>query len=471
LNCLTESDAYFFAQLLHIFPTIAYCHLHIELPPTKECEDADHKCFNSDEDPVRRALSRCIETAGGVLDGVPTEPWGGESKPPIEAVLGSAQRFFETCPASTKMQLSVSPYIPASYGIRENGGAPSAMLQRLRNRLISRKRRKQIDHREPTDQTEPKEPPKPQGPSYVNNISSQRSHDFFYSIYGQDDCELFHHDIYSGKNPKYRVFLPSDVALLPLTGICSSLDMQHLDISARHLRVGKHDTIPDVTLLTHLNLNHNRLADAGVKDLFSALAQAASMIVHVSVSDNIIGDEGASAVSSYLPALPRIASLNLSHNCITESGSIALAEMIGGNLMTSLPGHEQQPLASNPLPIQSMDLTGNYVRELGSMRWAEVVAVHQQIQFLSLAENGIGHKDDDSFLALAYAASASQSITVMDLTRNFRSRSSDTEGPPDYVIEKVGVALPAQEFDIAHLQAGLFIRRGNSAQGKPAKTS
>ena len=52
--------------------------------------------------------------------------------------------------------------------------------------------------------------------------------------------------------------------------------------------------------------------------------------------------------------------------------------------------------------------------------------VYRQIQFLSLAENGIGHKDDDSFLALAYAASASQSITVMDLTRNFRTSGSDT---------------------------------------------
>ena len=84
------------------------------------------------------------------------------------------------------------------------------------------------------------------------------------------------------------------------------------------------------------------------------------------------------------------------------------------------------PKHSHPLHIQSMDLTGNYVRELGSMRWAEVVAVHAQIQFLSLAENMIGHKDDDAFLALAYAASASQSITVMDLTRNFSSSECKT---------------------------------------------
>ena len=86
LNCLTESDAYFFAQLLHIFPTIAYCHLHIELPPTKDCEDKAHRTLNTDEDAVRRALSRCGETAGGILDGVPAEPWGGEGKAPVRVL-------------------------------------------------------------------------------------------------------------------------------------------------------------------------------------------------------------------------------------------------------------------------------------------------------------------------------------------------------------------------------------------------
>merc|ERR1719335_1631023 len=99
------------------------------------------------------------------------------------------------------------------------------------------------------------------------------------------------------------------------------------------------------------------------------------------------------------------------------------------------------------------------------MRWAEVVAVHTQIQFLSLAENCIGHKDDDSFLALAYAASASQSITVMDLTRNFSSSESKTEGPPDRVLDKVKAALPSAEFDMVHLQDGLFIRRAGPVAG------
>ena len=155
------------------------------------------------------------------------------------------------------------------------------MLHRLRNRLIARKKRKQPVKEGPEEQAE--QDKTPAGPSYVNNISSQRSHDHFYSIYGQDDTELFHDDIYDGKNPKYRVFLPADVKLLPLTGICSSLDIQHLDISARHLAPGKNAHIPDVTLLTHINLNHNRLADAGVKELFSALAQAASMVIHVAV--------------------------------------------------------------------------------------------------------------------------------------------------------------------------------------------
>ena len=55
----------------------------------------------------------------------------------------------------------------------------------------------------------------------------------------------------------------------------------------------------------------------------------------------MVGDEGAVSISHYLHALPRIASLNLSHNCITETGSIALAETVGGNLMAALPGHHE----------------------------------------------------------------------------------------------------------------------------------
>eukprot|EP00928_Gymnodinium_smaydae_P022537 TRINITY_DN18894_c2_g2_i1.p1 TRINITY_DN18894_c2_g2~~TRINITY_DN18894_c2_g2_i1.p1 ORF type:complete len:227 (-),score=48.60 TRINITY_DN18894_c2_g2_i1:163-843(-) len=209
------------------------------------------------------------------------------------------------------------------------------------------------------------------------------------------------------------------------------------------------------------------LSDTGVEVLFNALVVAGSSIVHMSLSSNNIGDTGAMAIASSLASLPRLTSLELCDNFVQERGSIHLAEAIGGVAAPSHDDDADDPPPMGPLPILSLDLRGNRSRELGAMRWAEVVAAHTMLQFLCLAHNELGRLSVDSFQGLVYAAIASPSLSVLDLRSNFpRGPNQPSDGPPpgDYIEDMIS-RMPTGEFDAAEVRQGVFIRRhrGSSA--------
>jgi Leucine-rich repeat (LRR) protein len=279
--------------------------------------------------------------------------------------------------------------------------------------------------------------------------------------------EVEHSDIISSDSRDTAVRLPSEVDITQCFAIATSVDLQHLDINPSHLtNLG---LITEMPALSHVNLNHNHLCDAGVELLFQALASAAVSVVHVSISSNNVGDIGAKAIAASLPNIPRLTSLELCDNFIQENGSITLAEALGG--VTAHEDSDEAAAATGPMSVLSVDLRGNRSRELGAMRWAEVVAAHPTLQFLCLSSNDLGRLSPDAFLGLVYAAVASAALSVLDLRDNFPQGPSQpsTGPPPQHVIDELLADLPSGEFDAAEVKQGVFIRRhrgGASAQKK-----
>jgi len=458
---LSECDVHFFAQILHMFPNIPHCHLHIMLPPHKP----------ADRGPMFAELQRSFsDSTNDKPFPVPT------NKPPdLQATMNIAIRFFDASPVSTRLQISIIPMLPVChmYQFVDDGsvlmapnpnlGTVGGVFGEIVTKLYEEKRKYYKKHKLKLVDKDAK-------PLYVNNINSQRLHDCFRTIYGQDDLTLLHDDMFIGEHSKMRATLHSDLDISPLFSIVSSMDLQHLHLSGEHLLpLLKDAPTSDLSLLTHLNLSNNFLMDIGVATLFQALVAAGSTLVHIQLASNSITDIGAVNIAQSLAALPRLSSINLSNNSIRESGAITLAEAIGGSMLNPSPNTHMGVAGaiSAPLHVLSMDLSHNICRELGAMRWAELVATHPTIQFLSLADCEVGINTYEAFLALVYAASASSSLAVLDLRDSFRKEelehlyeSTTARGPPpEIVVRTVLKDLPQGEFDVAEVKEGIFIRR------------
>eukprot|EP00929_Paragymnodinium_shiwhaense_P119158 TRINITY_DN91032_c0_g1_i1.p1 TRINITY_DN91032_c0_g1~~TRINITY_DN91032_c0_g1_i1.p1 ORF type:complete len:1888 (-),score=482.22 TRINITY_DN91032_c0_g1_i1:66-5597(-) len=476
---MSECDVAFFASMLHLFSQIPYCHVHIVIPKVS------NKSGSSDDLPPwgSRALNDDSSEGTGVADDrhkacsnespfPPPATMQSEAIAAVQSQFEAARKLFESCPISTQLRVSAAPLIegcedlisqgdqsvliPITGG--DKGGAAASSFGRVQQRLRDQaaKKRKKLNRDAP-----------PKRPLYVNNINSQQLHDCFRTLYGQDDLDLEHDDVIAsdGRN---AVRLASEIDISQLFAIATSVDLQHLDLCPAH--VAKLQQVSDMPVLTHINLNHNHLGDSGVEYLFTALSQAACTVVHISVSDNNIGDAGAQAIASNLPNLTRLTSLQLCENFIQERGSIALAESIGG-----MASHEddagEDVIQTGPLQVLSVDLRGNHSRELGALRWAEVVAPHPSLQFLCLANNELGRLSSVSFTGLIYAACASASLSVLDLRDNFPlgPNQPSTGPPPQDMIQGLLGELPAGEFDAAEVRQGVFIRRHRGGGGGAEK--
>jgi len=145
---------------------------------------------------------------------------------------------------------------------------------------------------------------------------------------------------------------------------------------------------------------------------------------------------------------------NLAQNNITESGAMALAESIGGSELSAT------EVDTSLLNVLSVDLGYNRVRELGALRFAEMVAIHPTMQFLCLAGNEIAFRSEEAFAALVYATAASAALSVLDLRANF---SGAQGGPPAEFLEKL-MKEPLGDFDPAEIAEGVFIRRKGAAR-------
>ena len=73
----------------------------------------------------------------------------------------------------------------------------------------------------------------------------------------------------------------------------------------------------------------------------------------------------------------------------------------------------------------------------------------------------VGGHTDEAFLALAYAASASPAISVLDLSKNFLNKDG-TQTPPPYLVRTTGVLLRLRTTILQNRYSQRSIYGGNS---------
>jgi len=487
LGSLSECDVHYFAGVMHSFPQIMQAHVHIVLPLEARRMKTAAMSYAAEHTVWGRQNLKFGAGAPSLLGTVRPDDLRRNDSPfpppdasitqrraaAIQAHIDTATRFFEACPMQAQTKFSMIPCVPgcadylaegdphvlATLAPNNRGGtSPAGIFGQIQTHLQERAARRR----------QQKRIAQPWRPLYVNNINSQRLHDCYRTLYGQDDVELEHADIMPLEE-RSNVRLPSEVDITGLFAVASSIDMQHLDLRPFHL--SSLEKIEEMPVLSHLNLNHNSLGDAGIELLFGALINAGSSVVHLSLSSNNIGFLGADAIACSLPHLHRLTSIELCDNFLQEDGSIVIAEAVGGALAKG-PAEGVPP---GPVPLLSVDLRGNRSRGLGAMRWAEMVAVHPTLQCLSLAGNEVAFFSADAFIGLVHAASAAAALSVLDLRNNFPAKKKrrrpgvppppDRGGPPPLlVVEGVLSDLPPGEFDSVEVRQGVFIRRRQSAQ-------
>jgi len=479
---ISQCDVNYFAAVLHMYPQIPHCHVHIIVPGDRLAGKYVPELVGHASDmtghwgrvkPVTGNASREDDTRRLDSPFPAPEYASPASSRAMQAHIDAVKRLFEAAPAYAQLRISVVPCIPgcedllaegepmaltstsAGPGTQPNVGCFQKVQRRLRERAQVRKKKRLIKEaktgtRSSTAQRLP----------YENNINAQLGHNSFRTLYGQDDLEIEHQDIIPGECSG-MVKMPPDVDVSELFTVATSIDLQHLDLKPKHF---EHlDKVSEMPVLTHLNLSYNLLGDSGMEWLFGGLTAAGCNVVHISLTANNIGDIGMFTIAHSLPHLPRLTSLELCDNFIQERGSIVLAEAVGGIVV-----HDMVALAEDieliPLPMLSIDLRGNHTRGLGAMRWAEVICRHPTLQLLSLAQNDVGTFTADSFLSVVYAAVASTSLTVLDLRDNFpvlgKTTPDSSRGPPPQSIaEDLLVDLPQGEYDPQEVRQGVFIRR------------
>ena len=108
-----------------------------------------------------------------------------------------------------------------------------------------------------------------------------------------------------------------------------------------------------------------------------------------------------------------------------EAGHEALAKVLGARSSSPSSGDGasfNKDGGTSAVPnVLSIDLSGNRSREVGLL-WAEVLATHPTLQFLSLARNEVGVLSAKPFSELALAAVEALALNVLDLRDNFCDR-------------------------------------------------
>eukprot|EP00397_Hematodinium_sp_SG-2012_P000310 GEMP01000310.1.p1 GENE.GEMP01000310.1~~GEMP01000310.1.p1 ORF type:complete len:1691 (+),score=330.69 GEMP01000310.1:326-5398(+) len=445
---ISESDAHFFAHVLHMFPNVSHCHVHVEITRFKKVH-----AWQGD-------------TQAGEVD--MDSPFRPPMEDPVDEVqkqIDSSKKFFESCPVSTRTQFSCIPRIPVRMpptslkgdvivpmvsGARataEAGGHFGQMIAWLMKKKEIRQRHLGM-----------KVPPKKK-PYYVNNINAQRMHNCFRTLYGVDDVELFHDDVYNPRNRKHRVTLKK-VDFSPLFSICSSIDIQHLWFSPiDHLdQLGKSAGSLTIGLLTHLNFQYSNFGDPGLRQLCSLLVDSSAHVIHLGLAYNNISDAGVRHLCSALPHLAKISSLDLSHNFIAESGGIALADTLGGYELTK----KETGWGEEDIKLLSLDMEGNKIRDKGAMRFAEFITTNKYLQFLNLKDNEIGFVHDEAIAALVYCVTDNSILSVLDVRENFRKKRAgryEKTRPPQGLMQGLFQEVSVTDFDENEVYQGVFIRR------------
>lgn len=156
------------------------------------------------------------------------------------------------------------------------------------------------------------------------------------------------------------------------------------------------------TKLTTLDLSGNQIGRAGATAIASGLASADTKLTTLNLSNNQIGDAGATAIASKLAsANTKLTTLDLSYNQIGDDGAAVIA--IG--------------LASAGTKLTTLDLSYNQIGDAGASAIASKLAIADtKLTSLYLSFNQIG---DHGATAIGLGlASANTKLTKLDLSGN-----------------------------------------------------
>jgi Ran GTPase-activating protein (RanGAP) involved in mRNA processing and transport len=153
--------------------------------------------------------------------------------------------------------------------------------------------------------------------------------------------------------------------------------------------------LPLNSIVTHLNLNGNHIGDKGAISISCIISETPSL-AHLNLSGNDIGDIGAQALAKALIGNRTVRSLCLLGNCITDAGANSLANM----------------LASNKY-LQKLYLYNNKIGDEGAIAIARAASRHGQLEALWLDHNLISFEGGQKIVRLMIQ---SRSLTNFELT-------------------------------------------------------
>ena len=177
------------------------------------------------------------------------------------------------------------------------------------------------------------------------------------------------------------------------------------------------------TSLTSLDLSENSIGDEGASSLSEALRVNTSL-TSLDLSENSIGDEGASSLSEALRVNTSLTSLDLSENSIGDEGASSLSEALRVNTsLTSLDlsdnsiGDEGASSLSEALRVNtsltSLDLRDNFIGDEGASSLSEALRVNTTLTSLGLICKSIG---DEGASSLSEALRVNTTLTSLGLS-------------------------------------------------------
>ena len=190
-------------------------------------------------------------------------------------------------------------------------------------------------------------------------------------------------------------FLKTNTTVTTFTLSCSSID--------RAAALG--ECLKCNTSLTTLNLDRNRIGDAGAAALAECLKCNTSLTT-LNLGHNEIGDDGAAALAEWLKYNTSLTTLDLCGNgigatalgdCLKFNTSLTTLNLnrngIGDNGATAL-----TECLRNNTSLTTLDLCGNGIGVAGAAAFGECLKCNTSLTTLHLDDNGIG---DDGAAALA----------------------------------------------------------------------
>merc|ERR1719329_1234049 len=109
LGKLSECDVHFFAGILHLFPSISYCHLHIVVPAEAAAPGAAEEIWGNPNE--GEGVSPNVVQVSNQSPFPPPFTAASSVSKSIQHHLELAKKLFETCPISTQLRLSIAPLV------------------------------------------------------------------------------------------------------------------------------------------------------------------------------------------------------------------------------------------------------------------------------------------------------------------------------------------------------------------------